>query len=34
LSDLSVSKKLLSIAVTTGTIDDLGAVVCEWALWV
>jgi hypothetical protein len=32
LSDLSVSKKLLSIVVTTGTIYDLGAAVCEWAL--
>jgi hypothetical protein len=25
-------QKLLSIVVTTGTIYDLGAVVCEWAL--
>ena len=25
-------QKLLSIVVTTGTIYELGAVVCEWAL--
>jgi hypothetical protein len=25
-------QKLLSIVVTTGTIYDLGAIVCEWAL--
>jgi hypothetical protein len=26
------ANKLLSIAVTTGTIGDLGTVVCKWAL--
>jgi hypothetical protein len=25
-------QKLLSVVVTTGTIYDLGAIVCEWAL--
>jgi hypothetical protein len=33
LSDRSErQQKLLSIVVTTGTIYELGAVVCEWAL--
>jgi hypothetical protein len=32
--DLGASKKLLSVAVTTGATGDLGAVVCKWALQV
>ena len=32
LSESERQQKLLSIVVTTGTIYELGAVVCEWAL--